>query len=189
MDKILSEIEVEFKSGIHKEKYKKLLNKFLSFGEHILQTNYYFDTLDLKFFRANITIRIREKNDHFRITKKTHVNGQESSSEKSKVISKEQAKEYIIGGLVNHELGITEKLRYITKLKTNRFMFKYHGGTLCLDKSTYGKKMDYEIEYEVEHASQKKYFIKFLQDNNIEYIPIGVKSERAIKEAVSNKII
>lgn len=182
-----SEIEIEFKSKLTSEEYEILLYKYQSEGMLSSQTNYYFDTKKLFYNKHNITIRIREKNDTFVITKKIPNNT--SNLEESINITKEQALDYIKKGMNKEIFDFVDNLDYYTKLKTNRFAFRYHGGIVCLDISSYSNKIDFELEFEADELVHKKDFFSFLYENKIKYRPINSKRERAFIEVQSYESI
>ena len=63
--------EIEFKTLITKEQYEKLLKDFNLENNIFTQTNYYFDTEDAKLLQEKTVLRIRHKNNSYKLTKKT----------------------------------------------------------------------------------------------------------------------
>ena len=63
--------EIEFKTFISKDQYDSLLNEFGLDNNVFAQTNYYFDTDDTKLIQEQTVLRIRQKGNNYKITKKT----------------------------------------------------------------------------------------------------------------------
>ena len=63
--------EIEFKTLITKEQYDNLLLEFGLDNNVFAQTNHYFDTEDTKLISEQTVLRIRQKGNNFKITKKT----------------------------------------------------------------------------------------------------------------------
>lgn len=62
--------EIEFKTFITKEKYDQLIREFNLENNVFAQTNYYFDTEDTKLMKECTVLRIRQKGNGYKLTKK-----------------------------------------------------------------------------------------------------------------------
>src|SRR5690625_2716737 len=70
------EIEIEFKTLINEEDFERLRTKLPFFEKPIIQTNYYFDTIDYSLKRQPCALRIREKENNYTLTlKQPHQDG------------------------------------------------------------------------------------------------------------------
>ena len=69
----MNNIEREFKTQISLDQYEFLINKYDLKDKIYQQTNYYFDTSDLKLKRDNKTLRIRIKDISIHLTFKEKV--------------------------------------------------------------------------------------------------------------------
>ncbi len=189
MQNVTSEIEIEFKSKINALEYNKIYDKYVLKGTVIKQINYYFDTEDFYYEKNEATIRIRHKNNKYILTKKS--GSKPPFLEQSINISEDKAIYYIKNGLKIdvEEIDLNKDLKLITSLETVRLLFPYRSGLLCLDKSSYGKKVEYEIEFEVQDVKDKKEFYTFMEENNLIYTSLASKRERAFKEAKNNENI
>ncbi len=162
-------LEIEYKTMITKEQFEKML---LAFPNHqvIQQTNTYFKAAH--FTRKN-SIRIRKINDTYLFTLK--IPTENGIIEEEKIIqgnSIEDLNEPEILACMN-SYDIHGPFLQVGALHTERHLIMDEIGELCLDKSTYGKKTDYEIEYEIKKDPQKglERFLSILNENQIEYIP------------------
>ena len=170
--------EIEFKTFISEEKYNELIDKFGLDNNVFAQTNHYFDTDDTKLMEEKTVLRIRQKGNNYKITKKTRA--EVGADETHILISKEKALEYLKDGFDANVIGIPYFVHKIAELTTYRVSTPYKNGVLFFDKSVYYDKVDYEIEYEVDDDKEGyKEFVKFMEDFGIEYKESIRKSKRA----------
>ena len=172
--------EIEFKTFISKEQYDSLLNEFGLDNNVFAQTNYYFDTDDTKLIQEQTVLRIRQKGNNYKITKKTRA--EVGADETHILISKEKASEILENGFDASIIGLPYYVHKIAELTTYRVSTPYKNGTLFFDKSEYYGHVDYEIEYEAEHDEEGKHdFLNFMKSHNIEYKESPKKSVRAFE--------
>ncbi len=170
--------EIEFKTFITEEKYNFLIQKFELDNNIFPQTNFYFDTEDTKLMNEKTVLRIRQKGENFKITKKTRA--EVGADETHILISKEKALNLLENGFDAKIIGLPYYVNKIAELTTYRASIPYKDGTLFFDKSVYYGHVDYEIEYEVDDVNQgKKDFAQFLNNYDITYKESIRKSKRA----------
>lgn len=170
--------EIEFKTFITEEQYNYLIKKFELENNVFPQTNYYFDTEDTKLLNEKTVLRIRQKGENFKITKKTRADV--GADETHILISKEKALDLLKNGFDAIIIGLPYYVNKIAELTTYRCSIPYKDGTLFFDKSVYYGHIDYEIEYEVDDVNQgTKDFEQFLKEYNITYKESIRKSKRA----------
>ncbi len=170
--------EIEFKTFITEEKYNELLKEFELENNIFPQTNYYFDTLDTTLMNEMTVLRIRQKGNNYKLTKKTRASV--GADETHILISKEQALDWLKNGLDASIIGLPYFVKNIAELTTYRASTPYKNGTLFLDKSEYYNHVDYEIEYEVDDVKEGlNDFKQFLESHNIPYVESIRKSKRA----------
>lgn len=170
--------EIEFKTFISEEQYNKLLKEFALENNVFPQTNHYFDTEDTKLLNEQTVLRIRQKGDNYKITKKTRA--EVGADETHILISKEKALKLLADGFDAKVIGIPYYVKKIAELTTYRASVPYKDGTLFFDKSVYYGNTDYEIEYEVDDVKEgTKDFNQFLKEYKIEYKESIRKSKRA----------
>lgn len=170
--------EIEFKTFISEEKYNELIDKFGLDNNVFAQTNHYFDTDDTKLMEEKTVLRIRQKGNNYKITKKTRA--EVGADETHILISNEKALEYLKNGFDANVIGIPYFVHKIAELTTYRVSTPYKNGVLFFDKSVYYDKVDYEIEFEVDDDKEGyKEFVKFMEDFGIEYKESIRKSKRA----------
>ena len=182
--------EIEFKKIVTARVFKALLKRFdVTPADAAEQTNYYFDTPDLALCRAGMALRVREKGGVFGVTLKVGARG--------------YANEYVLapltparfrllkaGGLERLEwapllraAGVDPaRVRCRARLCTRRIVVKWEGGDICLDDSRYGRRRDYELEYEVTDARRgRRLFLKLLAEFDLkpDAKPVS-KSARAL---------
>lgn len=175
-------IEIEFKTAISKETYEHLLSVFDLENNVFKQTNYYFDTDDLKLNKDKVVLRIRQKGDtYYKVTMKSqHELG---AYESHVVLTKEQALDMIENGFqmkdffVDHDLFV----KFKASLDNYRVSTPYENGTLFLDECRYHGITDYEIEYEVNHYEEGfNTFKAFLDKEKIPFVKSKRKSEKVL---------
>jgi len=170
--------EIEFKTFITKEQYEKLLDEFGLDNNVFAQTNHYFDTDDTKLIAEQTVLRIRQKGNNYKITKKTRA--EVGADETHILISKEKAEDILKNGFDASIIGLPYFVHKVAELTTYRVSTPYKNGTLFFDKSVYYGNTDYEIEYEVDDVKEGTIdFKKFLEDHDITYKESIRKSKRA----------
>ncbi len=170
--------EIEFKTFITEEQYNALLKEFGLEDNVFAQTNYYFDTPDTKLLKEKTVLRIRQKGNNYKLTKKTRA--EVGADETHILLSGATAEEYLRDGFDAKIIGLPYQVAYQCELTTHRASTPYKDGTLFLDKSEYYGHVDYEIEYEVDDVKQGKAdFMDFLEKNNIVFKESIRKSKRA----------
>lgn len=133
-------LEYEKKMLLTEEEYFNFLHLIGKEKPRFIQTNYYYDTDDLKMNMQGITCRIREKNGKYEATIKSHKQG-------NKDCSIEKTKEVLNKYDTSLFAGLHLKLQ--GDLTTERVII-YSDGTceVVLDKNTYLGVEDYELEAE-----------------------------------------
>ncbi|MEN2767628.1 CYTH domain-containing protein [Ornithinibacillus xuwenensis] len=149
------EIEIEFKNLLTKAEYVLLLDRLPFPKEGQNQTNYYFETTDNKLQIKNSALRIREKNEAFKLTlKEPHPEGLLETHDS---LTKREAMEWMNGNPIPKEattkqlnqLGVcVADLIYKGKLMTSRHEYDQDGLIYVLDHSIYLDHEDYELEIE-----------------------------------------
>lgn len=176
--------EVEFKSLLTEQEYKKLIAHFNN-AKSDYQTNHYFDTKRFSLKALNASLRVRERDDmELTLKRKKGYN----TDIKSVSITKEQFKKLRETGVIEFEelandvsnLIKEQKLVNFLSLSTLRNFVPYASGILNIDKSEYLGITDYEIEYTSRSYHQGKAdFIKIISEFGIQY----KKSDKKIKRA------
>lgn len=170
--------EIEFKTFINEDEYNALLVEFGLENNIFKQTNHYFDTEDTKLINLQIVLRIREKGNNYKLTKKVRSNI--GADETHIFITKEEADKLIKEGFNAEIIGLPYDVKKVCELTTYRASAPYKDGTIFFDKSVYYGKVDYEIEYEVDDDKEgKKIFNEFLKSHNIKHQESIRKSKRA----------
>lgn len=170
--------EIEFKTLITKEQYEMLLGEFNLTNNIFAQTNHYFDTKNTDLLNEKTVLRIRQKRDKFKLTKKTRA--AVGADETHIFLSTATALEMLENGFDAKIIGLPYYVNKIAELTTYRAKSYYKNGIIFFDRSEYYGNIDYEIEYEVDEVNQgKKDFIEFLESHNIEYKESIRKSKRA----------
>ncbi len=180
------EIEIEYKVLLSEEKFKDILNSLDFPDKPFTQTNYYFETPDLKLKECNSALRIRKKNSDYIVTlKEPHPEGILETHDK---ISKEDFNNAIDTNelsapnctkqLQNKNISL-ETIEYIGSLTTERYEFTDNGLIYVLDKSFYNDYIDYELEIEApSQAIGLNIFNELLSRFNIKKVPPITKIER-----------
>lgn len=176
-----SNMEIEFKTSIEKEKYLELLELF-DLEENIYkQTNFYFDTNDLTLSNNKTVLRIRQKGERFKVTLKRQ--SDVGAFENHVFITKEQAQDMIKNGFNSKTFfdDVDYDVKFLASLDNYRASVPYLEGILFLDKCDYHNIVDYEIEYEYFDIDEgEKIFKELLKEHNIEYVKTKRKSEKAL---------
>lgn len=170
------EIEIEFKNLLTKDEYD-LIHDFLGFDkiDTLEQTNYYFETDDLRLKGNGAALRIRMKQDNWELTlKEPHPDG---LLETNDTLTAAEASAWVSGDIMPKEnvfnqlskMGINaDKIKYRGKLVTKRKEKRYQQTTVVLDYSQYNGTSDYELELETDkRAYGEMIFEELLKDNNI----------------------
>lgn len=174
-------LEIEMKCFVGEEQYNSLLQEFNLLDDVHAQTNYYFDTDNLDLQNNKIVLRIRQKGEQYKLTSKSK--GVDGNIENHVYITKEEALAMLKNGFDAKIINLPYHVKNLCRLTTYRASCQYKCGKLFLDKSTYGNKTDFEIEFEVTDKSEgEKVFDEFLSSHNItKTIPIS-KCKRAFNE-------
>nr|MCR5231304.1 CYTH domain-containing protein [Acholeplasmatales bacterium] len=138
--------EIEFKTFIPEETYNVLVKEFGLENNIFAQTNHYFDTDDTKLMKEKTVLRIRQKGNNYKLTKKTRA--EVGADETHILLSKEKALDMLKNGCDASIIGLPFMVHKICELTTYRCSAPYKNGTIFFDKSVYYDKTDYEIEYE-----------------------------------------
>lgn len=171
-------IEIEFKTFITKEKYEELLKLFDLENNIFTQTNFYFDTENLDLVDEKIVLRIRQKGDFYKLTSKSH--SENGAFETHLILDKEEALDMLKNGFDANIINIDKTVHKVSELTTHRVSTPYKDGIIFFDMSTYYGHTDYEIEYEVDSFEQGQIdFQSFLNEYNITFVPSLRKSYRA----------
>ncbi len=176
--------EVEFKTLLTKEEYRRLYEKFKNNGSDV-QTNHYFDTARFSLKATDASLRVRERNNlELTLKKKKGYNIQQFHLE----ITKEQFEEIKQTGVLP-ECEIADEIKSIINeqkltnfmsLSTDRMVFPYSKGYLFLDKSSYLGMVDFELQYVARnYHNGKQEFIAIINELGIQY----KKAEKKIKRA------
>lgn len=181
-------LEIEFKNMLDESEYKKLIEHFAIEENQIwTQKNVYFDTKTFDLKKNQAALRVRIKNNTYELTLKTKADV--GLIETNQLITKSDYGNFkhahlLVKGPVYEkvlELGIdVNQLRVITDLTTKRAEVSYENGLLVLDKSFYGKVIDFELEYEVKDYNEGlKIFDELLTQHQIPKRPAENKIKRA----------
>jgi len=176
--------EVEFKTLLTREEYRRLREKFKN-NSADTQTNHYFDTARFSLKSTDTSLRVRERNNlELTLKKKKGYTIQQFSYE----ITREQFEEIKQTGLLpeceisNEVKGIIgeQKINNFMSLSTERMVFPYSKGYLFLDKSSYLGVVDFELQYVAKnYHNGKQEFIAIIGELGIQY----KKAEKKIKRA------
>lgn len=189
-----SNIEIEAKVLLSEEQYDALVNYLgLEKYRRLKQINYYIDSKDQILRDNEIALRIREKDD-FELTFKAPMS--EGLLEKNQIISWKDYEKYQTKGLFPageikdflETLGFkTNELIVLATLETDRINYQIEDCTLCLDKSTYNGKIDYELEMEAPSMKRAEALIdKILKEVGIKDYTFNKlsKQSRALNEVI-----
>ena len=188
------EIEIEFKSLLTEKDYEKLCRAFdLSDDHSFTQTNYYFDTPQGDLKQKKLGLRIRTFDDKAELTLKSPLKNHEGLLETTDYLTQEDAAALLKENNILATGHVAEKLQQfnidantvclIGELKTKRLEYKLdEAHLLVLDESWYHGQHDYELEMEVREAvSGKDFFVKFINEQGITYIPTENKISRTLR--------
>lgn len=171
----VKEIEIEFKNLLNQEEFERLLKYFPFSDQPVIQTNYYFDTKSRTLAKHRHALRIRQKNQHFRLTLKQPQG--DHILETHDILTQSEAESWIKGHIIPKP-NITAQLEKLHiqptdlfcygKLVTKRYSYEIEDITLVLDCSKYNGKMDYELEVEAQdHHQGLAFFNQLLREHQI----------------------
>ena len=183
--------EIEFKRLVSRPVFRALMTRFgVAPSDAVAQVNYYFDTPDLALMRAGMALRIREKGGRFGATLKVRERGAAAEYALEPLTRKQfhAIRRNGVAGLAweprLRAAGIDPaRIGYRGRLRTLRILVPWEGGEICLDDNRYGRRRDYELEYEVVNArAGRRLFLKLLAEFGLEPDPHPVsKSHRALE--------
>ncbi|WP_375179620.1 CYTH domain-containing protein [Enterococcus rotai] len=181
-------LEIEFKTLLSIEEFSRVIDYFQFKEEQFFtQINYYFDSADFQLRKRRMGLRVRVLSDNAEITLK--IPEKVGLLEINDALSVEEAKAIVesatlptIGNVYNklNQLGIDQSdLRLIGSLTTKRAELKLPQGLLALDESWYNEQHDFELELEVNDATNgKKDFLSLLDTLTIKESPSPNKIQR-----------
>ena len=180
----MNHLEIEFKTLLTKEEYHSL-EDFFKDQPPIQQTNHYIDTPDQAIRNHKMALRIRTLANRAELTLK--VPQEAGHFEYNQALTFDQVEAFLSkkklpqGEIANFltDLGIPlAALDVWGSLETERREKKIPKGLLAFDRSRYNSIEDYELEMEVDAASDETYFHEFLKEKQIEYKPAKSKVAR-----------
>ena len=147
-----------------------------------IQTNYYYDTPDLRYNAQGTTLRVRKKGEHFIATVKRHDSNSNLSVEESMRVKGEFDTNFFYGYDVVFQGALTTE---------RALVYKRNNVTATIDKNSYLKTTDYELEVEYDEGCEKDaidmliFIANSLNKNNRpEYVEDFIKrSERSISKS------
>lgn len=183
-DVVMNHLEIEFKTLLTKEEYDSLRD-FFKEQPPIRQTNHYIDTPDQAIRNHQMALRIRTLADRAELTLK--VPQEAGNFEYNQALTFDQVEDFLSkkklpqGEIASFltDLGIPlATLDVWGSLETERREKRIPKGLLAFDRSRYNSIEDYELEMEVDAASDEAYFHEFLKEKQIEYKPAKSKVAR-----------
>lgn len=183
-DVAMNHLEIEFKTLLTKEEYHSL-EDFFKDQPPIRQTNHYIDTPDQAIRNHRMALRIRTLADRAELTLKVPQDA--GHFEYNQALTFEQVETFlsekklpqgeITSFLTDLDIPLTA-LDVWGSLETERREKRISKGLLAFDRSRYNSIEDYELEMEVDDASDETYFHEFLKEKQIEYKPAKSKVAR-----------
>ena len=180
----MNHLEIEFKTLLTKEEYHSL-EDFFKDQPPIRQTNHYIDTPDQAIRNHRMALRIRTLADRAELTLKVPQDA--GHFEYNQALTFEQVETFlskkklhqgeIASFLTDLDITLTS-LDVWGSLETERREKRIPKGLLAFDRSRYNSIEDYELEMEVDAASDETYFHEFLKEKQIEYKPAKSKVAR-----------
>ena len=180
----MNHLEIEFKTLLTKEEYHSL-EDFFKDQPPIRQTNHYIDTPDHAIRNHRMALRIRTLADRAELTLKVPQDA--GHFEYNQALTFEQVETFlskkklpqgeIASFLTDLDIPLTS-LDVWGSLETERREKRIPKGLLAYDRSRYNSIEDYELEMEVDAASDETYFHEFLKEKQIEYKPAKSKVAR-----------
>lgn len=183
-DVAMNHLEIEFKTLLTKEEYDSLKD-FFKEQPPVRQTNHYIDTPDQAIRNHRMALRIRTLDDRAELTLK--VPQEAGHFEYNQALTFDQVEDFLSkkklpqGEIASFltDLGIPlAALDVWGSLETERREKRIPKGLLAFDRSRYNSIEDYELEMEVDAASDETYFHEFLKEKQIEYKPAKSKVAR-----------
>ena len=184
--------EKEYKCLIDEETYKKTEDAYKWDSVKNQTNNYYAAETDI-LAKNRITVRIREKDGVYKIQVKRHKNEESAlhiseelefdSDGAPDIIDAQKARE-----ITGVETGALKKIGALTTLRHSFMWDKYT--EICLDKSIYLDRSDYELEVEYQKEMPKKLFEELEKLGADFSKPVTGKYSRFVKrlkEIMSNK--
>lgn len=174
-------LEIEYKTLLSLSEFDQLSKRF-NHIKPIRQTNYYFDTPDLKLRKNKLSLRIRTFSDAAEMTLK--IPQSVGNMEHNLALTSQQATAILKadsllghGALLQSMLDLLDQytinldaIHTLGSLTTTRREYQTPIGLMALDRNEYTNKVDYELELEVEDAGLgEQNFNTFLKENKIEY--------------------
>lgn len=174
-------LEIEYKTLLSLSEFDQLSKRF-NHIKPIRQTNYYFDTPDLKLRKNKLSLRIRTFSDAAEMTLK--IPQSVGNMEHNLALTSQQATAILKadsllghGTLLQSMLDLLDQytldldaIHTLGSLTTTRREYQTPIGLMALDRNEYTNKVDYELELEVEDAGLgEQNFNTFLKENKIEY--------------------
>lgn len=173
-------IEIEFKTFITKDKYESLLKTLHQEDNILIQINHYFDTNDSLLEKEKKVLRIRQKGDQYKLTKKSKSN--DGNIENHIYLEKDEAINMLDSGFNANIIGEDIDVKKVGELKTTRTKLKYKSGYIFLDKSEYNGITDYELEYEADDMKTGQIeFDEILKEFDIPFKKSYSKFKRCIE--------
>lgn len=188
------ELEIEFKNMLTSDEYDQILKS--EFGDDakrmIMQSNYYFDTIDEVLKKQNSALRIRKTDSFNEMTLKVPSQGflletnlSLSDNKCSEILETKQMKlsdEMLLDGEVK-QISKDTDFYLFNSFETKRFEKQMGDHLVVLDQTTFQNGVtDYEVELEsTEAVAGKKFFESFLAKNGIPIRPASPKIARAVK--------
>ncbi|MGT2751195.1 CYTH domain-containing protein [Streptococcus orisasini] len=162
-------IEKEYKYLITEDEFLSLKQK-INPRKFVVQENYYFDTENLEYFKHNMTVRIRKKEDlQLQIKNKEKVGSYIESLEQHFDLPLKEIPNKInlhtLGAQVKY-LDLPPIIGLVGKLKTERYIAHYKDIKICLDKNFYYDNVDFELELEFQDRKTVADFLKLFNFNH-----------------------
>lgn len=169
-------LEIEYKTLLTKDEYKRLLVK-LSHIEPLTQTNYYIDTPNFDLKAHRMSLRIRTFNDKAEMTLKVpeKVGNREYDVDLDLALAKQLVKNFklednAIKEIIAQTSIDSNQLECFGFLTTTRRETDTTIGKMALDYNQYSSVIDYELELEVDDPVKgKNAFDQFLLENQISF--------------------
>ena len=191
-DVAMNHLEIEFKTLLTKEEYHSL-EDFFKDQPPIRQTNHYIDTPDQAIRNHRMALRIRTLADRAELTLKVPQDA--GHFEYNQALTFEQVEAFlskkklpqgeIASFLTDLDIPLTS-LDVWGSLETERREKRIPKGLLAFDRSRYNSIEDYELEMEVDAASDETYFHEFLKEKQIEYKPAKSKVARLAQSLLNS---
>ena len=191
-DVAMNHLEIEFKTLLTKEESHSL-EDFFKDQPPIRQTNHYIDTPDQAIRNHRMALRIRTLADRAELTLKVPQDA--GHFEYNQALTFEQVEAFlskkklpqgeIASFLTDLDIPLTS-LDVWGSLETERREKRIPKGLLAFDRSRYNSIEDYELEMEVDDASDETYFHEFLKEKQIEYKPAKSKVARLAQSLLNS---